>query len=292
MSPENIRYMPYRFIIVVVCAVASLQSCKSPADDKSVPSTSNEVPYTVIESGIFVEKFPDGVTDENRYNLDNKVFLVGREFVYDYVYKTKDGLQLYFEGGRDGWNFADVDAQRDYVVKELIISVLPGLEPMIESIPDYNQTLLEYQCPPNTDFTISGVIENEKNIWMHPPREALFKITELNPFPFIQIPYEIGSSWEWSLDISSSWGDPRWMTWHGIVTNDYRYEIVSREPLTVSAGTYDCFKIEAVGTGQLGDTALTSYYNEEVGFVKLDYKNIDGSSLIFELQEIKEPKLL
>ncbi len=281
--------MQYRLIFILVVGLAAgLHSCKSPGEEKTDGSKAQEVPYTVIESGIFVEKFSEGVTDENRYNFDNQIFLVGRKFVYDYVYTTKEGVQQYFEGGRDGWNFADVDAERDYVVKELVISVLPGLEPMIESIPDYNQTLLEYQCPPNTDYTISGVIENEKNIWMHPPREALFKITELNPFPFIQIPYEIGNSWEWSLDIGSTWGDPRWMTWTGSVKNEYKYEIVSQEPVTVPAGTFDCFKIEAVGTGSLGQTALTSYFNLDNGFVKLDYENIDGSSLVFELKELIE----
>jgi len=280
--------MNYRAIFYLgLLILFLLSSCKSPGENKE-PSNS-DIPYTVIESGIFVEKFAEGITDENRYNLDNKIFLVGRKFVYDYIYTSKDGVQQYFEGGRDGWNFAAKDADRYYVVKELVISVLPGLEPMIESIPDYNQTLLEYQCPPNTDYTISGVIENEKNIWMHPPREALFKITELNPFPFIQIPYELGNEWEWSLDISSEWGDPRWLTWEGSVKNDYKYTIVSKEQIKTSAGQFDCFKIEASGSGSLGSTALTSYFNEALGFIKLEYQNIDGSSLVFELKEVIEP---
>jgi len=50
-------------------------------------------------------------------------------------------------------------------------------------------------------FSMSGTIENEGNVWIHPPRDNYFKIIELNPFPYIKAPYNIGAKWAWKLKI-------------------------------------------------------------------------------------------
>ena len=64
------------------------------------------------------------------------------------------------------------------------------------------------------------------NIWLHPPREGLFKILEINPFPYIKYPLEIGNSWEWDfLEPGSNWGDERWLTWNGTLDILCEYEI-------------------------------------------------------------------
>ena len=242
--------------------------------------------YTVIEEGIFVEKFDPSVTDENRYNLDNVVFKVGRTFVYDYTYRDKAGQEFHFEGGRDGWNFAPLGTDRYYVVKQVHIKVLPGLEPMIQTIPDYNQTLLNFTCPPNTDYTISGVVENYKNIWMHPPREALFRILELNPFPFIQAPYEVGHSWEWELDVDQKWGDPRWATWEGAITNKYNYKIAEQKTLSTAFGDLECLMIHADAKSELGQTSMVAAFHAEYGFIDMKFVNVDGTEMEMVLTEL------
>lgn len=243
--------------------------------------------YTVIEEGIFVEKFDSTIVDDNRYNFDNLVFKVGRTFVYDYQYVDKAGQAFHFEGGRDGWNFAPVGTDRYYVVKQVHVKVLPGLEPMIQTIPDYNQTLLNFTCPPNTDYTISGVVENYRNIWMHPPREALFRILELNPFPFIQAPYEVGHTWEWELEVDPKWGDPRWATWEGIITNKYNYKIVESKTIPTAFGDLDCLLIKADATSELGATSMLAAFHPNYGFVDMKFVNIDGSKMSMTLSELK-----
>lgn len=254
-----------------------------PATEKSLIKDGE---YSVIEEGIFVEKFAPEVTDENRYNLDNVIYKVGRTFVYDYVYIDKAGEQFHFEGGRDGWNFAPVGTDRYYVVKQVHIKVLNGLQPMIEQIPDYNQTLLNFTCPPNTDYTISGVVENYKNVWMHPPREALFRILELNPFPFIQAPYEVGHTWDWELDVDNKWGDPRWVTWEGPLTNKYDYKITEKKMVSTAFGELECLVIQSTAKNRLGQSELTANFNVNYGFVNLDFTNIDGSKINMTLSEL------
>lgn len=271
--------MKHIWIFLIVIMISCGETKKTDEGQKSGD-------YTVIEEGIFVEKFDPSVTDENRYNLDNVVFKVGRTFVYDYTYTDKEGKEFYFEGGRDGWNFAPKGTDRYYVVKQVHIKVLPGLEPMIQTIPDYNQTLLNFSCPPNTDYTISGVVENYKNIWMHPPREALFRILELNPFPFIQAPYEVGHTWDWELDVDQKWGDPRWATWEGSITNKYTYEIVEEKKLDTAFGELDCMIIHADANSQLGKTSMVAAFHPEYGFVDMKFVNIDGTQMEMILAEL------
>jgi len=270
--------------LLILCLACS----EKPTAEKSATEKSRikDGEYSVIEEGIFVEKFAPEVTDENRYNLDNVIFKVGRTFVYDYKYKDKAGQEFYFEGGRDGWNFAPVGTDRYYVVKQVHIRVLDGLQPMIEQIPDYNQTLLNFTCPPNTDYTISGVVENYKNVWMHPPREALFRILELNPFPFIQAPYEVGHSWDWELDVDNEWSDPRWLTWEGTIKNIYSYEITEKKTVSSQLGDLECFVINATAKNSLGQTKLTANFNIDYGFINMDFTNIDGSKIEMILSEV------
>lgn len=272
--------MKHIWILLVVLLIGC-------GDTKQTVEREKSDDYTVIEEGIFVEKFDPSITEDNRYNLDNLVFKVGRTFVYDYKYTDKDGESFYFEGGRDGWNFAPIGTDRYYVVKQVHIKVLPGLEPMIQTIPDYNQTLLNFTCPPNTDYTISGVVENYKNIWMHPPREALFRILELNPFPFIQAPYEVGHSWDWELEVDQKWGDPRWATWDGVITNKYTYRITEQKTLSTAFGDLECLMIQADATSELGKTSMVSAFHPNYGFVNMDFINIDGSKMNMTLAELR-----
>ena len=131
---------------------------------------------------------------------------------------------------------------------------------------------------------MSGIVENERNLWMHPNRDCLFQILELNPFPYIQYPIKKGKTWKWQLSIGSQWGDERWKTWTGGIVNKYKYKITDTDCEVVTPmGTLSCVKVEAVAKSCIGKTYLTAYYNETYGFVKMDNTNIDGSRLLVDL---------
>ena len=166
-------------------------------------------------------------------------------------------------------------------ILRIAISVQEGLEPMIFSNPDYDQTVIKYQYElkdRNAPFSSSsGVIENEDNIWMHPPRDQYFSILELNPFPFIKAPYKIGNEWNWSLRIGDGWSDERWKNWNGSIQNNYTYKITERKTLHTNFGEIDCWVIEGTAVSRIGETKLKAFFNSKYGFVKLNYINIDGS---------------
>ncbi|MBP5649649.1 MAG: hypothetical protein J6X01_01055, partial [Bacteroidales bacterium] len=131
-----------------------------------------------------------------------------------------------------------------------------------------------------------GIVENERNLWMHPNRDCLLQVLELNPFPYIQYPIKKGKTWKWRLTIGSQWGDERWKTWTGSIVNKYKYKITDTNCEVVTPmGTLSCVKVEAIAKSRIGKTRLTAYYNDTYGFVKMDNTNIDGSWLQVDLVE-------
>ncbi|MDW3651408.1 MAG: hypothetical protein R8P61_30295 [Bacteroidia bacterium] len=280
-----------KYITLVLLAFIA---CEKPSTTEKTETTAYQL---IEEDGIYVEVFDSTYTDQNRFTDNNRIYLPGRAFAYDFFHQTKEGKKQSFKDGRDpekwatSWHFVEPDAEA--AVKQVIIKSRSGLSPFVESIPDYNQTIVSYDYPDvsgNSTFnSMSGVIENEKNTWIHPPRDKYFRILELNPFPFVQAPYEVGNSWDWSLNIGAAWGDERWKEWEGVIENTYQYEIKEKKLYQTALGEIECIEIHASATSDLGLTQLVSLFNQEYGFVKLDYTNIDSSKTILELVAVKEP---
>ena len=276
-------------IILFLFLFVSIVSCQTKAKEK-------EKDYVLImEDGISVEKFDSTNVDQNRFTANNITFSEGAAFTYHFEHITSTGEKLLFtwvENEMDvnlSWKFVPMDSADENTINRVKITVKAGLEPMIQYIPDYNQTIIQYDYlteTGNAPFTgSSGVIENENNIWMHPPREKYFRILELNPFPFIKAPYEIGNEWDWTLTIGSGWADERWKVWEGQIENLYKYKITDKKKIKTELGEIECFVIESTANSRIGETKLVSYFNTEYGFVKLDYTNIDGSKTNLELTD-------
>ncbi len=247
----------------------------------------------VNEDGVFVEQFNPDNQDDNRFTANNSTYIEGSQFIYSYEHISSDSLKYYFSYDDYGdWKFVSTDSIGDNTIEELKITVMPGLEPMINYVPDYNQTIIQfnyYSKNRKAPFSgRSGAIENEKNIWIHPPRDKYFRILELNPFPFIKAPLKIGTKWDWELLIGDVWGDYRWKIWKGNVLNKYSYKITKKELLKTSLGQIECFVIESTAESRIGKTKLTAYFNSKYGFVKLCYLNIDGSRTNLLLEKLIE----
>ena len=250
-----------------------------------------EYELVLDNDGILVEKFDSIHKDENKYNYNNEIFKIGTKFTYDFQHLTADNTPQYFAVNKEkkSWDFVNQNNNDSNVVKQVLIGVLSG-NLFAQFIPDYNQTVISYRYKKNAPFSASGVIENEANIWIHPPRDHYFKILELNPFPYIKAPYEVGTQWTWKLLIGSQWGDERWKTWEGNIENNYQYEITGKEVLSTNFGDLECFVIKSTAKSSLGETALTAFFHPIYGFVKLDYTNINGSKTLLELSQHSQPK--
>lgn len=276
----------HSFILLVLLVFLALFACKSL--DKNLDDYS----LMLDDDGIWVEHFDSTNVDDSRYNHNNYIFKENTSFIYSFKHFTKDNQRLSFKyiDSISDWKFEPYSNKKDGLFEKVSITVTKGLGQMSKGFPDYNQTVLSYSYLTYNDFapfnSSSGVIENEKNVWMHPPRDKYFKILELNPFPYIKAPYKIGNKWNWKLSIGDFWADPRWLAWNGLLENTYDYEIVEKSKLKTSQGILNCFVIKSKAISRLGKTELTSYFHKKYGFVRLDYQNIDGSRTILELVDV------
>ncbi len=274
-------------LITMIIVITSCIS-KSKKDNKD---------YTLInEEGIFVEVFDSTNVKQTRFTDNNTIYRKNVAFIYSYEHKTKDNRTYFFkedpsiEDRRYSWKFIAADSIDENTILEVNIKIKEGLEPIIKYDPDYNQTVAQYEYltkDKSSPFnSMSGIIENEKNVWMHPPRDKYFRILELNPFPYIQTPLKVGNKWNWHLKIGDQWADKRWITWEGAIENKYTYEITDKKKINTPLGTLECYTIESTATSKLGETKLTSLFNTTYGFIELLYTNIDGSTTKLQLKEV------
>ena len=269
---------------------------------KGENSNSTKLEYILIEDdGVVVERFDSKVTDENRFNHDNKIFVPKNKVRYSYKYIDTSGKEYLFKDcdlDKDGlWDISDIDKVDKKTINSVLVTVLEGMS-VFKNIPDYSQTIIKYEARKEDGAiayknSVTGVIENEANIWMHPIRTKNFRSLELNPFPFIKKPYSIGNKWLWKLNIGDQWGNKNWKEWKGSIENKYEYEIVDKLKLVTKLGLIECYKIKSTATSRIGKTSLMAYFSEKYGFVKLDYTNINKTKIVFEMTEfIKHDKML
>lgn len=250
--------------------------------------------YIFDDLNIYLENRLPTDNNPDRYTIDNKAYKINRKFIFDYyIIKASDTLKIVApkmtapdSDFQREWSFIAKNDKHEDKIETISLTVLPGIS-------NDNQTMLkyEYQYIPDLGYSTfsstSGVIENEMNTWMHPHRDKYFMILELNPFPFIQQPFKIGNKWTWTLGIGDHWKDDRWKSWTGSIRNNYEYEIIGKDKLKTKVGEMDCWIIQSTATSEIGSTGLIGYYNEENGFVRLDYINIDKSKLTIEIKEIR-----
>lgn len=130
---------------------------------------------------------------------------------------------------------------------------------------------------------ITGIIENVEEVWMHPFRSNQFIFTEVAPFPMVRFPLEAGKEWTNQLSILEGWGD-----WENTVGNK-SYKIIGQETIETTYGQIkDCWKIESTSSFPFGQSKLDYWFDEELGFVKMNYQNYGNQSLDIELVEVNE----
>ncbi|WP_020404187.1 hypothetical protein [Gracilimonas tropica] len=270
LRSEPVKYLQ----VIALCCIVS--GCST---------TQKELSYELVtySGDLKVEQFDSAVTDENRFNDNNIIYPVGASYTYSYQYYKSDGEPMNFRFIENGWEFVEPTAE---VVNKITLSVRSGLKPFSDWYPDYNQTVFTYQLSNKESYELTGLIENEANLWLHPPREGLFKIMQLNPFPFVAYPLEKGNKWEWSVQIGNSFADKRWATWEGIITGKTTYEVTDHKIMDTPWGKLETWIITAEAVNELGKTSMRAVFNYSLGFLEMNFVNIDGSEITFKLEEV------
>lgn len=130
--------------------------------------------------------------------------------------------------------------------------------------------------------TGEGVIENIEEVWMHPIRINQYKFTEIAPFPQVKFPLEKSRIWYSQKMIDEGWGE-----WNGqTIINTYK--IAGQTTIKLNDLQIDCWIIKGTAKCQLGNSKLTTYFNEEYGFVKMEYQNYENERLVFQLIKLEQ----
>lgn len=132
--------------------------------------------------------------------------------------------------------------------------------------------------------SITGVLENENEIWMHPFRSNQFISLEVAPFPEIRYPLEIGNFWSGSINMGEGWGE-----WENETVYSY-YEIVDSgvDVETEYGMISDCWLVRAKSDFKEGRSHLDLYFSPELGFVKFEYINYKKHRITISLKEVSK----
>lgn len=246
------------------------------------------------KTNLFIEQPLTNTENINPYNYDNKIFTSTQTYIYDYmIIKNSDTLRYKImpdSNGSKRWEYVPFNTNDSSTITFLGISALEKVGPILLEHPDYKQTeivLYEYNLHYKTlDKELTGVIENSKNIWLHPFRMNAFQILQLSPFPYVKFPFE-EKKYYWNLKIGKHWKEFTIFKWKGKLNLKCEYQERKEEFIQTAFGKIPTMITTSIGKTKLGNSYLTSYFNKDVGFVKLIYDNIDKSKIILTLKEIK-----
>lgn len=237
--------------------------------------------FDLIAEKIFVEKFDTLNTNENKYNEDNVIFKPGTVFKYE-VSVSKNNKPIFVDSFQKDWTYS-YKKDSNSISLNFQTEVQSG-NPLAKYLPNYNQTSIKYIYSDAYNAT-TGVIENVKNLWLHPPRASIFSLLELSGFPYVKYPIQLNDEYEWNLLIGDHYSHPDFVNWKGNINTIYKYKVVSKTKLKTKFGTLKCFVIESTSENKLGIGKTTLYYHRKYGFVKTEFTSIDGTKFDIILVE-------
>ncbi len=237
-------------------------------------------------NSIWVERLDTSKVDQNKYNSDNFVYKPKKGFKYSYSL-MKNRKEFCTSDFSENWRFLECIDSID-IQKEFVLEVIDG-NPMTTYMPYYNQTNIFYKYTDGSN-SITGVVENSKNLWMHPPRAGVFRLLEILPFPYVKFPIKVGDKYAWKLTIGDHYADSSLVYWTGSIENKMSYQVKSIDYLKTEFGALKCAKVNAKAESRIGISMADFWYNQEYGFVKMRFEALDSSILILELNEVYEVK--
>lgn len=122
-----------------------------------------------------------------------------------------------------------------------------------------------------------GVIEDGRRVWMHPLRENQYVLTEVAPFPEAMLPLREGQTWKSQLFIYEAMG-----SFEGKLSSSYA--VMGQTTAQTPEGERPCWEIFATGLHDgLGRSSVTFLFDEDMGFVSMDYRFFNGRRLVLQL---------
>lgn len=125
----------------------------------------------------------------------------------------------------------------------------------------------------STDTT--GIIENDKRIWLHPPRNNQYLLTEIAPFPDFRKKSKVGDQYSSITFIGSGFGP-----WDGKKVKS-TYSITNIDKVIEDS----LWTIKAISEieGEINNCEFI--FSDKRGFILLSYSFFNGDSLTMKLEK-------
>lgn len=216
----------------------------------------------------------------NSYYSEARIYKPCLEFVFRSKYWFKQELisdemiSIFISGNSWEYDSSQIEAlllyKADYDESSIEKSRSFGINPDINDRQWVNQSA-------------TGIIDNEKMVFLHPFRDNQYYFTQIAPFPEVIYPLYVGKRWSAALNIGGGWG-----IWDG-QRLETTYQVVEKESLTINSNEYiNCWKISSSAASDLGVSYLTMWFDEEFGFVKFNYVTYAGQILQLEFDRLIE----
>jgi hypothetical protein len=222
--------------------------------------------------------------EKKNIDADNKIYRPGQQFIYHLT--ILNGIDTLFLKMTEDRSFELLSRKTDETVSKVYLTVA---QPKNKEKTNKKQTEIFYTYE-NLNYWASstGIVENERNIWLHPPRDGFFRILQLFPFPYIKFEGQMHHQWTDHLAISEQWSNELIGEWHGVLETDLSYEWVENVNLKSSFGQVWCQKLKCISKSLLGENSLIAYFSKKHGFIKLEYSSFNNIRLHLDLETIKE----
>ena len=269
-------------------------------------NTRNLEKFNLYDLDIPVEMIAD--TGVPNIDSKNKIFIPGRRFTYNYTL-TKNGRKYLFavvpgeikksDGtGAIDWAWLPLDSvpadKKIHPIKTIELSVYRNKKKGFGALPP-EYTEIKYEFLNEGKRILYGetttVVERPGDIFLHQPRSYGFVLTEFNPFPQLLFPLDVGKTWSRILTAPYTFFEKAKIKTDSVsefFNVNCEYKVTGEADISTAIGIVRCKKIEAIGEMIAGSTFATFYFNEQWGFLKLEYRNIDGSQLALQLTGIKD----
>lgn len=212
----------------------------------------------------------DIIKGEELLTIDKEIFKPGRIWIYKTFFINPKG--------------DTVDSQ---TIKLEVFNELCGQERKIKWTYSKHQsydsdTILRRELNVPISYVteeITGALEDNKGVFLHPPRMGEFEFTELAPFPYF---FKNKKLWENVLTITLSRNEK----WLGLKVTTCSEIIGEIKTSTLYKKPLKCLQIDTRGESKEGVYKATYYFHPQYGFVRWEYIKPDSTKVILDLQTL------
>lgn len=202
------------------------------------------------------------------YNRDNLIYLANKEFTFLLKTTVVPEDFRYYERPYP------LDKFQEKIILKL--KILPGCF--------FDQTKVRYEYFINDslfNFETTGLIEDKKSVWIHPPRSL---IDEVEYSPFFE--YKFGQS-KWRNAIIMANANPK-ISIKKIIWARNKYTVINDSLFRFKDEVIKCKKIKIRTRHKGKNFYSTMLFSERIGFVWIDVQFINGKRYSLELIGVEQ----